>query len=153
MSYSLAIQTQDFDVSAEWRAMRAQVAGNAGAVAAFCGLVRDRFESAAVSTLFLEHYPGMTERSIEVILESAFERFDLQAVRVIHRVGTLHPGDQIVLVLCASAHRAAAFDACQFVMDYLKTDALFWKKESGGAGDRWVDSTAGDHERSGRWKG
>lgn len=152
MSYSLAIQTQDFDLGAEWTALLAQVTGRAGAVAAFCGLVRDRFDTATVSTLFLEHYPGMTERSIEVILKSAVERFDLQALRVIHRVGELHSGDQIVLVLCASAHRAAAFDACQFVMDFLKTDAVFWKKEAGSGGGRWVDSTAADQERSGRWK-
>jgi molybdopterin synthase catalytic subunit len=149
---SISIQTEDFDVGEQWRAMHEAVAGRAGAVAAFCGLVRERFEEQAVATLFLEHYPGMTERTIEAILDEATTRFCLQAVQVIHRVGALAPGDQIVLVLCAAPHRAEAFEACQFVMDYLKTKAMFWKKEAGQAGERWVQSSAADHERLERWE-
>ncbi|NJN52800.1 MAG: molybdenum cofactor biosynthesis protein MoaE [Gammaproteobacteria bacterium] len=138
---SVQIQTADFDVGTEWRAMHHDVAGVAGGIAAFSGLVRGQFAGHAVETLFLEHYPGMTETSIQTILSRAAARFELNAARVIHRVGRLEPGEQIVLVLCAAEHRGAAFDACQYVMDYLKKDAVFWKKETGARGARWVQST------------
>ncbi len=148
---SVSIQTGRFDVGAEWTALASSVAGSAGAIAGFCGLVRERFEEQSIETLFLEHYPGMTERSIESILGDAVNRFDLIAARVVHRVGTLEPGEQIVLVLCAATHRHAAFDACEFVMDYLKTKAVFWKREASASESRWVQSTGDDQLRAARW--
>ncbi len=149
---SVSIQIEDFDFAGEWRALRDAVSGEAGAVVAFAGLVRDRFDDQIVRSLFLEHYPGMTERSIERIMTTASTRFGLLAVRVIHRVGELYPGDQVVLVLCAASHRAHAFEACQFVMDYLKTDAIFWKKETSATDAHWVRSTTDDQRRVERWK-
>ena len=131
--------------------MRAGLGSGAGAVAGFIGLVRDLGGEGA-STLELEHYPGMTEESIERIVARAEERWELTGALVIHRVGRLRPTEQIVLVLCACRHRAEAFAACEFIMDFLKTDAIFWKKESGGEGSRWVESTQQDHERAAGWR-
>jgi molybdopterin synthase catalytic subunit len=149
---SVSVQQEAFDVAAE---MAALSAGDQriGAIASFVGLVRDMNEDAAVSRMTLEHYPGMTERALEAIVSEAQERWSLQRVRVIHRYGPLQPGDGIVLVLVASAHRGEAFAACEFIMDYLKTRAPFWKKETAGAADegRWVDARETDDSAAARW--
>jgi molybdopterin synthase catalytic subunit len=148
---SVSIQTGDFDLSAEVAALRA-VDGGVGAVASFVGTVRDRHgDTADVARMELEHYPGMTERSIQAMIDQAFGRFDIRAVRVIHRVGLLEVGDQIVLVAVSSAHRGQAFQACEFLMDYLKTQAPFWKKEHTPQGGRWVDARVADDEALARW--
>ena len=148
---SVRVVADDFDVGVEWAALRSVLHGRSGAIAAFCGLVRDRADREPVSTLTLEHYPGMTEPSIEAIIDRAEARWPLDALWVIHRVGELAPADQIVLVLTASAHRDAAFAACQFVMDYLKTDAVFWKKETRDGVSHWVESTNADRQRASDW--
>lgn len=145
------IQPQDFSLDAEWRRLRAGLDADAGAVAAFIGLVRE-VRGDGRTTLELEHYPGMTENSIERIVAAAEERWNLADALVIHRVGRLEPAEQIVLVLCASRHRAEAFAACEFIMDSLKTDAVFWKKESSGGASRWVKSSARDAERAAGWR-
>jgi molybdopterin synthase catalytic subunit len=147
---SVTIQQADFDVGAELAALRAGDAG-IGAVAAFVGTVRDRGDSGAVHAMELEHYPGMTERAIEAMIHEARRRFDLRGVRVIHRVGPLTLTDQIVLVAVSSAHRQAAFDGCAFLMDYLKTQAPFWKKESTADGAQWVDARVADDAALARW--
>lgn len=144
------IQSEDFSLDAEWRRMRAGLDGEVGAVAAFVGLVRE-VRGDTGTALELEHYPGMTEASIERIVAAAAQRWDLGASLVIHRIGRLQPAEQIVLVLCASRHRGDAFAACEFIMDFLKTDAVFWKKESSNSGDRWVASTQDDRERVENW--
>ena len=146
------IQTADFDLAAESLALRGSDLG-IGAVAAFVGTVRDRHPGrhGAVCGLELEHYPGMTEQAIEAMIDEALRRFDIRAARVVHRVGPLQPGEQIVLVLVASAHRGPAFQACEFLMDYLKTQAPFWKKESTPDGERWVDARVADDEALARW--
>ncbi|WP_395700800.1 molybdenum cofactor biosynthesis protein MoaE [Aquabacterium sp.] len=149
----VSIQTADFDLSAEVAALRAQDLG-VGAVATFLGTVRDRNGGGAsgdVSAMELEHYPGMTEAAIERMIDEACARFELRAVRVIHRVGLLQPGDQIVLVAVSSAHRGTAFQGCEFLMDYLKTQAPFWKKESTPEGARWVDARVADDAALQRW--
>ena len=148
----VSIQSQDFDLSAEVAALRAGDNG-VGAVAAFVGTVRDRHgnQPGEVSALELEHYPGMTEQAIERMIDAALQRFDLRAARVVHRVGALAPGDQIVLVAVSSAHRGAAFQGCEFLMDYLKTQAPFWKKETTPEGSRWVDARVADDEALARW--
>ncbi len=150
MSLSLAIQTQDFDVSQELVTLR-QGDARVGAVCCFVGTVRERNEGTAVSSMELEHYPGMTEKAIESILGQAQERFDIYAARVIHRVGLLQPQDQIVLVAVTSAHRGMSFQACEFLMDYLKTQAPFWKKEVTPEGVRWVDARVSDDQALARW--
>ncbi len=147
---AIDIQTSDFDLSREMAWMRTG-ASEMGAVAAFVGLVRDFSERPDVEGLYLEHYPGMTERSLASIAREAGERWSLQALRIIHRVGELNPGDQIVLVLAGSVHRSDAFAACEFVMDYLKVRAPFWKKERTPAGDHWVESRDGDRVRAEQW--
>ncbi|MCW5613346.1 MAG: molybdenum cofactor biosynthesis protein MoaE [Rubrivivax sp.] len=146
------IQTEDFDLGAEVAALRAGDLG-VGAVASFVGTVRDRHGAQAgeVQALELEHYPGMTERAIEAMIDAAFGRFDIRAARVVHRIGPLAPGDQIVLVVVSSAHRGDAFQACEFLMDYLKTQAPFWKKETTPEGARWVDARVADDEALARW--
>jgi molybdopterin synthase catalytic subunit len=144
------IQHADFDLSAEVAALRAQDPG-VGAVASFVGTVRDRSDGATVSLMELEHYPGMTEKSIEAMIDAALARFDIRAAKVIHRVGVLAPGAQIVLVAVSSAHRGAAFQACEFLMDYLKTQAPFWKKETTPEGARWVDARVSDDAALARW--
>lgn len=146
----VTIQTADFDLGAEVAALRAGDAG-VGAVCAFVGTVRDRSDGAAVAAMELEHYPGMTERAIEAMIDEAARRFDIRGVRVIHRVGPLQPQDQIVLVAVTSAHRGEAFQACEFLMDYLKTQAPFWKKEQTPAGARWVDARVSDDAALARW--
>ena len=146
----VSIQTADFDVAAELAALRANDA-RVGAVCSFLGTVRDRNDGAQVSTLELEHYPGMTEASIEAMLDEAHRRFDIFAGRVIHRIGVLQPLDQIVLVAVTSAHRGESFQACEFLMDYLKTQAPFWKKEQTPEGARWVDARSTDDAAVQRW--
>lgn len=151
MRRQVRIQTEDFDIDAQWRACRVRCGGDAGALVAFAGLVRDRAPAGAVRGLRLEHYARMTEASIEGIIAKAAERWRLLDVTVIHRVGDLRPEDQIVLVLVASSHRADAFAAAEFVMDYLKTDAVLWKKERRASGDEWVQTTANDQRRRAAW--
>ncbi len=152
MHSKVSIQRDDFDLGREWGELRSVLGGRVGAMAAFCGVVRDQHETLAVSGLELEHYHGMTEKSIESILDRAAERWPLDAVVVIHRVGELAPRDQIVLVLAASSHRQAALDACAFVIDLLKTEAVFWKRELSQFGARWIESTTLDHLRSSDWR-
>ncbi len=151
---SIRIQEDDFSLDREWDALRKRIGGSAGSIVAFAGLVRERARAGEeVSGLFLEHYPGMTESSMERIVEQARGRWPLQDVVVIHRVGDLRPGDQIVLVLVASAHRGAAFAGCEFVMDMLKTKAVFWKKEvRTGSKGTWIRSTGDDFERAKHWR-
>ncbi len=144
------IQTEDFDLSAEVAALRAGDAA-VGAVASFIGTVRDHNDGLGVSAMELEHYPGMTERAIEAMIDEALRRFDIRAARVIHRVGPLLPNDQIVLVAVSSSHRGEAFKACEFLMDYLKTQAPFWKKEQTPDGARWVDARVSDDAALSRW--
>jgi molybdopterin synthase catalytic subunit len=144
------IQTADFDLSTEVAALRADD-GGVGAIASFVGTVRDRSDGQGVSRMELEHYPGMTEAAIEAMIDEALRRFDLRAARVVHRVGELAVGDQIVLVAVTSAHRAAAFQGCEFLMDYLKTQAPFWKKETTPEGARWVDAREADDAALARW--
>lgn len=147
---SVSVQEQDFDVGAELAALGAG-RPEIGAIASFVGLVRDRSEGSAVAAMTLEHYPGMTERSLEEICEQASGRWQCDALRVIHRVGKLWPGDRIVFVAVASAHRGDAFAACEFIMDYLKTRAPFWKREDTPAGSRWVDARESDDSAAQRW--
>ena len=152
MHAEIRVETDDFDVAGEWAAMRARLGGRAGAVVAFAGIVRDHAGTDRVNGLFLEHYPGMTEASIEKILVKASDRWELIDTVVIHRVGELRPRDQIVLVLVAAAHRGDAFAACELIMDYLKTDAVFWKKERRGGEDAWIAATGRDRERRNGWE-
>ncbi|MBV8470985.1 MAG: molybdenum cofactor biosynthesis protein MoaE [Burkholderiaceae bacterium] len=146
----VSIQTQDFDLSAETEALRAGD-GGVGAVVAFVGTVRDAGGGPAVKAMELEHYPGMTERAIEDMVDQAFARFDICNARVIHRVGKLAAREQIVLVLVSASHRGEAFQACEFLMDYLKTQAPFWKKEYTDEGAHWVDARAADDAALARW--
>ncbi len=146
----VSIQTEDFDVALLQRELAGSDAG-IGAVASFVGLVRSGNEGRAVDSMELEHYPGMTERSIQAIIDEALQRWELLAVKVIHRVGALRPGDQIVYVGVCSSHRGAAFEACEFIMDYLKTRAPFWKKERGPDGEHWVDARESDSGAAQRW--
>ena len=146
----VVVQTADFDLGTEVAALRAGNAG-IGAVASFIGTVRDRNDGLGVSSMELEHYPGMTERAIESMIDEAAKRFDIHAARVIHRVGLLQPQDQIMMVAVSSAHRGQAFQACEFLMDYLKTQAPFWKKEQTLEGARWVDARSSDDAAIARW--
>ena len=146
----VSIQTADFDLSAEVAALRAED-GGVGAVVSFVGTVRDRSDGAAIRAMELEHYPDMTERAIEAMIDEARRRFDIRAARVIHRVGALSAMEQIVLVVVTSAHRGQAFQACEFLMDYLKTQAPFWKKEHTPDGAHWVDARVADDEALQRW--
>jgi len=147
---TVRVQQADFDAGAEIAKLRAGD-GRVGAVASFIGTVRDVNDDASVSRLTLEHYPGMTEKALEAIVAEAKQRFDVFEALVIHRVGELGPTDQIVLVAVTSAHRGEAFDACRFVMDYLKTRAPFWKKERTPEGERWVDARTADDAAAARW--
>ena len=148
---TVRVQTEDFDISAEIAALRR---GNPkiGAIASFVGIVRDVNDGDNVSEMKLEHYAGMTEKSIEDIIGQARARWNVLDALVIHRVGTLKPLDQIVLVIVTSGHRGEAFAACEFIMDYLKTRAPFWKNEKTGAGARWVDARASDDVAAERWR-
>ncbi|MFD0666171.1 molybdopterin synthase catalytic subunit MoaE [Ramlibacter sp. MAHUQ-53] len=150
MAARVVIQAADFDLSAEVAALRAQD-GGVGAVCAFVGTVRDRNDGQDVSAMELEHYPGMTEKAIEAMIDEAHRRFDIRGVKVIHRVGPLALKDQIVLVAVTSAHRGESFQACEFLMDYLKTQAPFWKKEQTPEGARWVDARVADDAALARW--
>ena len=146
----VAIQTADFNIADEVAALRAGDK-RVGAVCTFTGTVRDHNDGQSVSTLELEHYPGMTEKAIEAMIDEAHRRFDIYAARVIHRIGLLQPLDQIVLVAVTSAHRGESFKACEFLMDYLKTQAPFWKKEQTPGGARWVDARVSDDTALARW--
>jgi len=146
------IQTADFDAGAEIAALRRDNP-RIGAVASFIGVCRDVNDGGAVTQMTLEHYPGMTEKALEKIVAEARERWKVMDVLVVHRVGELKPTDQIVLVLVAGAHRGEAFAACEFIMDYLKTRAPFWKKEQTPQGSRWVEARASDDDAAGRWAG
>jgi len=150
MSGRVSIQTEDFDLSAEVARLRAGDPA-VGAVASFVGTVRDINDGLGVSQMELEHYPGMTEKAIEAMIDQAQARFDIRAARVVHRVGVLQPQDQIVLVAVSSGHRGQAFQACEFLMDYLKTQAPFWKKEATAGGARWVDARVADDQALARW--
>jgi molybdopterin synthase catalytic subunit len=146
----VSIQTEDFDLSNEVATLR-QNDSRIGAVCSFIGTVRDRNDGLNVSSMELEHYPGMTEKAIEAMIDEAFKRFDIFAARVVHRVGLLQPLDQVVLVAVASAHRGESFKACEFLMDYLKTQAPFWKKEQTPDGARWVDARVTDDAALAKW--
>jgi molybdopterin synthase catalytic subunit len=150
MAARVSIQTADFDLTQEVAALRRDDM-RVGAVCSFVGTVRDRSDGASVASMELEHYPGMTEKAIESMIDEAQRRFDIHGARVIHRVGLLQPGDQIVLVAVASAHRGQSFQACEFLMDYLKTQAPFWKKEQTPQGARWVDARVADDAAAARW--
>lgn len=147
---TIRVQTEDFDAGAEITRLRA---GNpkVGAVASFIGVVRDLNEGDAIAELTLEHYPGMTEKALERIVDEARSKWELYDALVVHRVGRLKPADQIVLVVVTSAHREEAFQACAFLMDYLKTRAPFWKKEKTADGTRWVDARDSDAAAAQRW--
>jgi len=144
------VQTEDFDVARELEGLRAADT-RIGAIASFVGLVRDVNEATEVRTMTLEHYPGMTEKALAQIIDQARERWDIYDALIVHRVGELKPGDQIVLAAVVGAHRGEAFAACEFIMDYLKTRAPFWKKEQTPAGERWVEARASDEEKASRW--
>jgi len=151
----VSIQTADFDVAAEIALLRLND-HRVGAVCSFIGTVRDRNQTAtdpagSVQSMELEHYPGMTEKAIEEMMDEAHRRFDIFGTRVIHRIGLLQPPDQIVLVAVTSAHRGESFKACEFLMDYLKTQAPFWKKEQTAAGAQWVDARVTDDAALARW--
>lgn len=149
---AVRVQREDFDPGA---ALASLAGGNrrVGGVVSFVGLVRDMTGGAAVRAITLEHYPGMTERTLAGIEAEAHRRWPLEATLIVHRYGRLEPGDRIVLVAAASAHRDAAFDACRYLIDWLKTRAPFWKLEETGAGSRWVEARAGDAAAAARWTG
>ena len=146
----IRVQAEPFDTGREVGRLHEGAPG-VGAVASFLGVVRDENDERTVGSMLLEHYPGMTERAIERIVRDAGSRWPLSAVTVIHRIGALSPGDPIVLVACASSHRGGAFRACEFIMDFLKTKAPFWKKESMPDGERWVGARGSDLDALGRW--
>ena len=144
----IRVQAEDFDIGAEIAALKG-ARTDIGAIVSFTGTVRD--QDGAIDEMTLEHYPGMTEKELERIEAEAHARWPLQASLIVHRVGAFKPGDNIVLVVTASAHRDAAFDAARFLMDYLKTNAPFWKRESGPSGSQWVEAKASDDEAAARW--
>ncbi len=148
---AVRVQREDFDIGAELGAL---TRGNTriGGLTSFVGLVRDMAGGDAVGAMTLEHYPGMTERQLEAIETEARRRWPLDATLIVHRIGRLEPGDRIVLVACASAHREAAFQACHFLIDWLKTKAPFWKQEETPAGPRWVDAKSTDDDAAARWE-
>ena len=145
------VQTEDFDVAAALASMRLAGQGKVGAMVNFIGLVRDVNDGDTISTLTLEHYPDMTEKALQAIENEAKNRWDIIDSLIIHRVGTLKPLDQIVLVAVSSAHRGDAFKACEFMMDFLKTQAPFWKKEVTKQGERWVEAKLSDDDAQTRW--
>ena len=150
MSLRVSIQTDDFNTGEEIAVLRAQDK-RIGAVCSFIGTVRDRNDGMSVSSMELEHYPGMTEKAIEAMVDEACKRFDIFGVRVVHRIGLLQPLDQVVLVAVTSSHRGESFKACEFLMDYLKTQAPFWKKEQTPEGARWVDARISDDAALAKW--
>jgi molybdopterin synthase catalytic subunit len=150
MTARVVIQTEDFNLATEIEALRA-MDKRVGAVCSFIGTVRDRNDGLSVSSMELEHYPGMTEKAIEAMIDEAMARFDIFGARVIHRVGLLQPLDQVVMVAVTSSHRGQSFRACEFLMDYLKTQAPFWKKEQTPEGARWVDARVSDDAALAKW--
>jgi molybdopterin synthase catalytic subunit len=146
----ILVQAEAFELGAEVDAMR-EGRTDIGAIASFVGLARDMNDGSGVAAMTLEHYPGMTEKALGALVDEARSRWALLDVTVIHRVGRLLPGDPIVLVVVASSHRGEAFAACEFIMDYLKTQAPFWKKEETPQGERWVDARASDDAAAARW--
>jgi molybdopterin synthase catalytic subunit len=150
MTARVSIQTLDFDLSKEIEILRANDK-RVGAVCSFIGTVRDRNDGLSVQSMELEHYPGMTEKAIEAMIDEALGRFDIFAARVVHRVGLLQPLDQVVMVAVTSRHRGESFRACEFLMDYLKTQAPFWKKEETPEGARWVDARVSDDAALAKW--
>ncbi len=146
----MRVQREDFDIAAEIAALR-RADPAIGAIASFIGLVRDVNEGDSVAGMTLEHYPGMTEKALAGIVAEAKSRWDIIDAQVVHRVGELKPLDQIVLVIVTGGHRGAAFAACEFIMDYLKTQAPFWKKEMTAQGPRWVEARAADDQAAERW--
>lgn len=148
---TVRVQTQDFDVGFEINQLRV-ARPDVGAVVSFVGQVRDLNEGNAIATLTLEHYPGMTEKSLEAIVSQAKSRWNIMDATIIHRVGTLLPLDQIVLVAVSSEHRGEAFSACEFMMDYLKTEAPFWKKEATAEGEQWLEAKETDETARKRWE-
>ena len=150
MSARVTIQTGDFNLADEVDALRKDDK-RVGAICTFTSTVRDRNDGLSVSSMELEHYPGMTEKAIEAMIDEAALRFDIFAARVVHRVGLLQPLDQVVMVAVTSAHRGDSFRACEFLMDYLKTQAPFWKKEETPQGARWVDARISDDKALARW--
>jgi len=147
---SISIQNEDFDICVELSALRS-ASNNVGAIVSFVGLVRDLSYDENIQNIHVEHYPGMSEKALNKIILEAKSRWELLAIRVIHRVGTLTPNDQIVMVAVASTHRGNAFSSCEFIIDYLKTDAPFWKKEVKTQGGEWVVTKESDIERMQRW--
>ena len=147
----IRVQEDDFDLGAELAALT-DGKTTVGGLAVFVGLVRDMAGDTPVKAMTLEHYPGMTETMLERIEAEAQARWPLEASLIVHRVGRMEPGEQIVLVACASAHRQAAFDACQFLIDWLKTKAPFWKLEDGPEGAKWVEARASDDQAAARWQ-
>ncbi|MAV54226.1 MAG: hypothetical protein CBE20_08670 [Gammaproteobacteria bacterium TMED260] len=155
----ITVQQADFDLAAEYKRLR-EDAGDAGAIVTFTGLVREFYmpdadealTGGSTQTLYLEHYPGMTEKSLQDIVAKAESRWPLLGTRIIHRIGKLHPGDQIVMVATASSHRHAAFEAAEFIMDYLKSHAPFWKKQSSATSSDWISSRSSDSEALKRWQ-
>ena len=150
MSGRVSIQAQDFNLANEVDALR-KGDKRVGAVCTFTGTVRDRNDGLSVSSMELEHYPGMTEKAIEAMIDEALNRFDIFGARVVHRVGVLQPLDQVVMVAVTSAHRGESFKACEFLMDYLKTQAPFWKKEQTPEGALWVDARVTDDAALAKW--
>ena len=150
MTPRVSIQVQDFDLAQEITALRANDK-RVGAVCSFIGTVRDRNDGLSVQSMELEHYPGMTEKSIEAMIDEEMARFDIFGVRVVHRVGLLQPLDPVVMVAVTSAHRGTSFQACEVLMDYLKTQAPFWKKEQTPEGARWVDARVSDDAALAKW--
>ena len=149
MEVRISVQKKAFNSGSELTSLQGP---GVGGVSVFVGIVRDVNDDDTVSGLYLEHYPGMTEKQIAAIIEEAGSRWDIKAATVIHRIGQLHPGDEIVFVGAASAHRGDAFDACEFIIDYLKTRATFWKKESTAEGDRWLSTRESDVQTAQGWK-
>ena len=146
----IVVQTEDFDLTTEVEFIKSS-SPNVGAIVSFIGTVRDLNNESPVS-LTLEHYPEMTEKSLESIANKARDKWELESITIIHRVGTLCIGDQIVLVITTSEHRQEAFDSCNFIMDYLKTDAPFWKKEISDKEEKWVENRETDEKQKSRWK-
>ena len=147
----ICIQEADFSVDEQYQKLRTAHPAQNGAICTFVGLVRDFGDKDGVTGMFLEHYPGMTEHSLQLIIDQAAERWRLHDVSIIHRVGELKLSEQIVFVGVSSAHRADAFAACEFIMDYLKADAPFWKKECNEQGSEWVDAKQSDQDRAKKW--
>lgn len=151
MKIDVRVQTEDFSIDKEYRELRKNHPNSTGAICTFSGLVREFGDRPEVTGMFLEHYPGMTEQSLKKIVLQAGERWRIHEARVIHRVGNLHLSDQIVFVAVSAAHRSDAFAACEFIMDYLKSDAPFWKKEVTQSGSQWVEAKQSDKTRRDRW--